>query len=83
MILIGNQRGGAKNLALHLMNERDNDHVEVHQIRGFVSQNIMGALNEAYGVSRGTQCKQFLYSLSLNPTRTVDVDIATFEAAIE
>lgn len=29
MILNGNQRGGAKDLALHLMKE-ENEHVEVH-----------------------------------------------------
>ena len=66
MILQGNQRGGAKDLALHLVKE-ENDHVEVHEIRGFASDNLTGALNEAYAVSRGTKCKQFFYSLSLNP----------------
>lgn len=82
MILNGNQRGGAKDLALHLMKD-ENEHVEVHQLRGFASQNLMGALNEAYAVSRGTRCKQFLYSLSLNPPPNERVDIADFEAAID
>ena len=82
MILNGNQRGGAKNLALHLMKE-ENEHVEVHQVRGFVSQNVLGALNEAHAVSKGTKCKRFLYSLSLNPPQNERVNIADFEAAIE
>ena len=82
MILNGNQRGGAKDLALHLMKE-ENEHVEVHEIRGFVAQNIMGALNEAYAISRGTRCKQFMYSLSLNPPQTERVDVDTFKEAIE
>lgn len=82
MILNGSQRGGAKDLALHLEKE-ENEHVEVHELRGFVSQNLMGALNEAYAVSQGTQCKQFLYSLSLNPPENENVSIETFEAAIE
>ena len=81
MILKGNQRGGAKDLALHLM-KQENEHVEVHDIRGFASQNLMGALNEAYAISRGTRCKQFLYSLSLNPPPGEYVKIADFEAAI-
>lgn len=36
MILVGNPRGGAKNLAQHLMKE-ENDHVTVHELRGFAS----------------------------------------------
>lgn len=65
-ILVGNQRGGAKDLALHLMKD-ENEHVDVHEIRGFVSDSVMGALNEAYALSKATQCKQFIYSLSANP----------------
>ena len=82
MILKGNARGGAKDLALHLM-KTENEHVEVHELRGFVSENLMGALNEAYAISRGTRCRQFLYSLSLNPPKTDQVTTAQFEVAIE
>lgn len=82
MILKGNQRGGAKGLAVHLM-KRENDHIEVHELRGFAAQNLMGALNEAYAVSRGTRCKQFLYSLSLNPPPRENVKTADFVAAID
>lgn len=46
MILVGSQRGGASNLAAHLL-EDENEHVEVHEIRGFASENLKGALNEA------------------------------------
>lgn len=66
MILAGNQRGGAKNLALHLLKE-DNDHVQVHELRGFVSDNLVSALNKSYAISRGTRCKQHLFPLSVNP----------------
>ena len=38
MILVGNQRGRAKNLAQHLLKE-ENEHVEVHELRGFASEN--------------------------------------------
>ena len=50
MILVGNQRGGAKDLALHLM-KTENEHIDVHQVRGFASENVMGALNETYALS--------------------------------
>lgn len=82
MILKGSQRGGAKDLALHLLKD-ENEHVEVYRLRGFCSQNLVGALNEAYAVSRGTRCKQFLYSLSLNPPPDQPVSTKVFEDAIE
>lgn len=82
MILKGNQRAGGGQLAAHLTNLRDNDHVTVHELRGFVSDDLHGAFNEAYAVSRGTKCKQFLFSLSLNPPETADVAVEAFEQAI-
>ncbi len=82
MILVGNQRGGAKDLALHLL-KQENEHVEVHEVRGFASDNLMAALNEAYAISRATRCKQFLFSLSLNPPREENVSTETFEQAID
>ena len=33
MILHGNQRGGARDLALHLLKD-ENEHVEVHELAG-------------------------------------------------
>ncbi len=62
MILVGNQRGEAKNLATHLLKE-ENEHVEVHEIRGFASQNLTAALNEAHAISRATRCRQFLLDI--------------------
>ena len=67
MILKGSQRSGAKQLATHLLNDRDNDHVTVLELRGFASENLNGALREAQAISSATKCKQFLFSLSLNP----------------
>lgn len=82
MILDGNQRGGARDLAIHLM-KPENEHIEIHEIRGFVADTIMGALREAEAVSRGTRCVQPLYSLSLSPPATESVPVAVFENAIE
>ena len=83
MILKGSQRGGAKQLGIHLMRTDDNEHVEVHDVRGFVSEEVTSALKEAYAVSRGTQCRQFLFSLSLNPPQTEAVPVGAFEDALE
>ena len=82
MILVGNQRGGGKDLALHLLKD-ENDHIEVHEVRGFGTESLVGALNEAYALSRGTRCKQFLYSLSLNPPAPARVETPTFLNTIE
>ncbi len=82
MILVGSQRGGASQLAAHLGNDRDNDHVSVAELRGFVAPDLDGALNEAHAISKGTRCKQFLFSLSLNPPRDAAAGIdALIEAA--
>lgn len=83
MILKGSQRGHASRLAHHLLNDRDNEHVEVHEIRGFVSTGLLGALKEAEAISKGTRCQQHLFSLSLNPPENEDVAIDIFETAIE
>jgi hypothetical protein len=64
VILKGSQRAGARQLAAHLLNERDNEHVSVHELRGFAADGLHGALTEAHAVSKGTKCKQFLFSLS-------------------
>lgn len=83
MILVGNRRGGSDNLTAHLLNTEENEHVELHEVRGFVADDLGGALHEAYGISRGTRCKKFLYSLSLSPPETETVPVAVFETAIE
>ena len=82
MILKGSQRGGAKQLALHLLKTEENEQVELHEIKGFVSDDLIGALKEAQAVSLGTRCKQFMFSVSLNPPETESVGIDAFEEAI-
>ncbi|MCG3266269.1 relaxase/mobilization nuclease domain-containing protein [Yoonia sp. I 8.24] len=69
MILKGSQRAGATALADHLMNDRDNDHVFLLELNGFISDDLNGALLETHAISKATQCKQFMFSLSLNPPK--------------
>ncbi|MCG8441140.1 MAG: relaxase/mobilization nuclease domain-containing protein, partial [Caulobacterales bacterium] len=83
MILKGSQRGGGRNLAVHLMRVDDNEHVELHEVRGFVADDLHGAFKEAYAVSRATRCKQYLFSLSLNPPEQERVPVDAFENAID
>ena len=81
MILVGNQRGGARDLARHLM-KSENERVDVAELRGFVADDLDGAFQESYAISRGTRCKQFLFSLSLNPPKDAMVSDDQFMAAI-
>ena len=83
MILKGSQRAGGAQLAAHLLNERDNDHVRVGEVRGFTSEELHGAFKEAQAIASGTRCKQYLFSLSINPPKDVDVSEKDFERAAD
>jgi hypothetical protein len=83
MILKGSQRGGGQDLAAHLLRRDENEHVLVHELRGFASDDLKGAFKEAEAISRGTKCRQYLFSLSLSPPESARVSVAEFEAAIE
>lgn len=82
MILKASQRGGSMQLGAHLLKE-ENEHVEVHEIRGFVSDTVLGAMKEAQAIAQGTRCKQFLFSVSLNPPEAASPSIEAFESAID
>ncbi|HWA20530.1 MAG TPA: relaxase/mobilization nuclease domain-containing protein [Devosia sp.] len=81
MIIKASQRGGASQLANHLLNEFDNDHITVESVRGFAASDMKEAFAEAYAVSKGTRCKQFLFSVSLNPPKDASVGIDTLKDA--
>ena len=83
MILKGSQRAGGAQLAAHLLNARDNDHVRVGSIRGFVSDELHGAFKEAQAIASGTHCKQYLFSLSLNPPKDAKPSELDFERAAD
>lgn len=83
MILKGNQRGGGRQMAEHLLNGMQNEHVTVHQVRGFLASTVRGALEEAYALAQGTQCQKYLYALSLNPPKDQSVPVEDFEKALK
>lgn len=82
MILVGNQRGGASNLAHHLMKD-ENERVEVHQVKGFASDDLQSAFRESYALSRATRCKQHLFSLSMNPPKDANLSPEEFEKTVD
>ena len=82
MILHGNARAGGRDLAIHLMRLDENEHIEVHQIEGFVAEDVLGAFKEVEALSRGTRCRKPLFSLSLSPPKDANVSAGEFEKAI-
>ena len=60
-----------------------NERVIVHDLRGFASETLEGAFRESEAVSRGTRCKQHLFSLILNPPPGAKVGAAAFEDAAD
>lgn len=83
MILKGNQRGGGADIAAYLLAMRDNDHVALHDLRGFASESLHDAMAEVEAISRATKCQQYLFSLSLNPPPHEHVPVEAFERALE
>ncbi|MEP1519797.1 relaxase/mobilization nuclease domain-containing protein [Ascidiaceihabitans sp.] len=83
MILKANQRSHGKRLAQHLLNADENDHVTVHSVHGFVSDDIMGAFLEIEAIAKGTKCRQAFFSFSLSPPSDATVSNAIFEDAAE
>ncbi|SDL58782.1 relaxase/mobilization nuclease domain-containing protein [Aliiruegeria lutimaris] len=83
MILKAKERGNAPQLARYLMAERDNEHVELHEVRGFASDDLIGAFHEVDAIARGTRCQNYLFSMSLNPPEDADVSTDVFEQAAD
>lgn len=81
MIIKASQRSGARALADHLMNDRDNDHISVLGLRGFMADDLHGALDETYATSKATKCTQYLFSVSLSPPEGYEVGESHFEEA--
>lgn len=74
MILKGSQRSGALKLAAHLLNDRDNDHIELHELRGFTADDLRGALRESEAIAKPPRIRR------QNETEAAD-DVATRDAS--
>ncbi|UWQ25373.1 relaxase/mobilization nuclease domain-containing protein [Leisingera aquaemixtae] len=83
MILKAKERGNAPQLARYLLTMRENEHVELHDVRGFISDDLIEAFGEADAIARGTRCKKYMFSMSFNPPEGANASIEDFEKAIE
>jgi Relaxase/Mobilisation nuclease domain len=82
MIFKASKRSGGRQLGAHLLKTEENEHVEIHEVSGFISDTVMGAMNEAYAAARGTKCQRYLFSMSLSPPAHESVRVETFEKVI-
>ncbi|GAB2707770.1 relaxase/mobilization nuclease domain-containing protein [Aliiglaciecola aliphaticivorans] len=83
MIVKASQRKGAIALAKHLLNDKENDHVYVHSLRGFVAEDLEGGLREIEALSKATRAQSFLLSVSFNPPENAKVSEDDFIAAAD
>jgi hypothetical protein len=82
MLLKASQRSGTRELAAHLLNTRDNDHIELYDLRGFAAADLTDAFDEIEGQARGTKVKKPLFSVSLSPPQEAEATYEHFEDAI-
>jgi Ti-type conjugative transfer relaxase TraA len=82
MIIKGKERSDAKQLAYYLLNTQSNEHVEVHEVSGFMSDDLVDAFIEMDAIAKGTRCMKHVFSTSINPPVGKDVSIADYEDAI-
>ena len=59
MILKASQRSGAKQLGAHLLKTEENEHVEIHEVSGFVADTVQGAMMEAYATRAAEKLRRF------------------------
>lgn len=82
MLLKGSQRGYGANLAAHITNTRENDHVTVADIRGMAATDVMGACLEIEATAQGTKAKQPFFHVSFNPPENAELTRDQFTQSI-
>ena len=83
MLPKGNQRSGGGALADHLTNTKENDHVELYELRGFIAEDLHGALQEVEMVAKGTKCQKPFFSVSFNPSEDAEITLEQYERAFD
>lgn len=83
MIIKGFSITGGQRHAAHLLRSDENEHVSVQEIRGFVSDDLRGALKEAESIARGTKCKQHLFSCAFSPPESAALSSPQFLHAVD
>lgn len=73
MIIKSSQRWGTKQLADHLTNNEENEHIHFSDCRGIVADTVHDALDDMDDLShRSTRCQKHLYHVSVSPDRQMN-----------
>ncbi len=83
MIIKGNSRSGASDLARHLMRADTNELVSLLEVRGTVADDLLGCFREFEGVAAGTRCAKPLYHANIDPARDYVMTDAQWAHAVE
>lgn len=83
MIINGGSRSNGGWFAQHLLNTKDNDRVEVMDIRGLAADQVGAAFQEMQAVASGTKCTNYFYHANLNPRDTEHLTAAEWVLAVE
>jgi len=83
VIINGQARSGAKSLATHLMNRMKNERIELVDVRGCLSTNLLGALVEMEESAETTRCLKPLYHANIDPARNVTMTPEQWQRSID
>jgi MobA/VirD2-like, nuclease domain len=67
MIISGGSRTNWRYFARHLTNAKDNDRVEVVELRGLGADSVFEGFREMHEIARFTRCGNFFYHADINP----------------
>lgn len=81
MIIVASQRGGAIKHGRHLL-KSENEHITVHEVSGYMADDVMGACKEDQAIARGTQCNQHIFTASFNAPEGEEVTTEDYINAI-
>lgn len=83
MLIKASRRGNAKDLARYLLDQTENEHVEIYQMKYLLGETLKDALQEIYAISKCTKEEKYLLSVSLNPPINKAAPNEYFDYAIQ
>lgn len=83
MIIKGFSITRGANHAAHLLRMDENEHVSIHEVRGFVAEDLHGAFKESQAIARGTKCQRHLFSCAFSPPESSPLSVDQFLSAID
>jgi hypothetical protein len=83
MIIKGQARGRARQLAAHLLHAGQNEHIRLYECRGTLAQDVEGALVEMESRAVAARTRQPLYHASISPEARTPLSDRQIRHAVE